>query len=99
MSQYPLETKKENKEELITMEKRTKRKIYFWIVLSFFCILISLFLIFLILFFLKQAKVNKVFNSKELKEEIGLEENINKKVRLIDGVYVEEGRENFFPFV
>ena len=98
MSQYPLETKKENKEELITMEKRTKRKIYFWIVLSFFCILISLFLIFLILFFLKQAKVNKVFNSKELKEEIGLEENINKKVRLIDGVYVEEGRENFFPF-
>ncbi len=90
MNQDPLETK-------YPEGKKTKRKIHFWIALSFFCVLMSSFLIFIIFALLKQFNTNEDFNLEDKKQLSKSEENINKKARLIDGVYVEEGKENVFP--
>lgn len=103
-----IKKQKNNQDNLISTEikysreKETKRKIYFWIALGFFCVLISVFLIFMIFnlkapFISKQTKINKSSNLEKTEKEINSEDNVNTKERLIDGVYVKDGDENIFP--
>ena len=83
------------KEELLKEEKKLRAKIHFWIAFSFFCFLIISFLIyFLFLFrhpFKKEIKIIKK------KDKAVIEENVDMKMRLIDGKYIPQEEKNAFP--
>jgi len=87
---------KDGQEGILLENKKTKHKLYFWIMFSFFCVLVSLFLVFTIFSLFKKTKDSNYTVFKKEKN-IRSEDNANLRNRLIDGVYVEDGKENFFP--
>ncbi|MCK5415915.1 DUF3048 domain-containing protein [Candidatus Parcubacteria bacterium] len=81
------------KEELVT--KENKKKIYFWITVNVIFLTIAILLVWQVFNLLQTANLD---NNKENIINKEIENSYEGMVRrAIDGVYVKEGEENFYP--